>query len=168
MLQQHYHLRLYDVQRAEHALFDKDFNAEDPIGDVPYFASTLNPTTDLEDRARFHWQVNNNIVVKTIENMLSVNGMDDLLADKELFTYVNAESQAERHRATMICLNHSRVDPTTEVGIDVHLKKLERYKMGDRNNDVAVMLCFMEDHCHFFVITERSPATTGGYFWTHS
>ena len=43
-----------------------------------------------------------NIVVKTIENMLSVDGMDDLLVDKDLFTYINAEDQDERHGATML------------------------------------------------------------------
>ena len=100
-----HHLRLHDVQRAGHALFDKGFNADDPISDGPYVASTLNPATDPEDRARFHRQAsNNNIIDKTIENMLSVDGMDDLLVDKNLFTYVNAEGRVQRHGATMLYL----------------------------------------------------------------
>ena len=72
--------------------------------------------------------------------MLSVDGMDDLLVDKDLFTYVNDEGQVERHGTTMLYLIYDRVDPTTEVGMNVHLKKLERSKMGDHNNDVDVML----------------------------
>ena len=91
--------------------------------------------------------MNNNIVVKTIENMLSVDGMDDLLVDKDLFTYINTEGQVERHGATMLYLIYERVDPTTEVGMDVRLKKLERCKMGDHDNDIVVMLRFMKENC---------------------
>ena len=77
---------MHDVQRAGHALFDKNFEADDPIGKGPYFAST--------------------IFVKTIENMLSVDGTDDLLVDKDLFTYANADGQIERHGGTMLYLIH--------------------------------------------------------------
>ena len=147
LLQQHHDVKLYDAQRVGRALFNKIFRAVDPIGTGPYFASTLYPATDLEDRARSHRQVNKNILVKTIENMLSVDGMDDLLVDKNLFTYVNADGQVGRHGGTMLYLVYERLDPTTTVGMDVHLKKLEKYKMGDHNNDVASMLRFMEEHC---------------------
>ena len=47
----------------------------------------------------------------------------------------------------ILCM-YERVDPTTEVGIDVRLKKLKKCKMGNHNNDVASMRRFMEEHCH--------------------
>ena len=72
--------------------------------------------------------------------------MDDLLVDKDLFTYVNADDQVKRHGGTMLHLIYERVDPTTEIGMDVHLKKLEKCKMGNHNNDVASMLRFMGEH----------------------
>ena len=72
--------------------------------------------------------------------MLSVDEMDNLLVDKDLFTYVNTDSQIERHDITMLYLIYERVGPTTEVGMDVHLKKLEKCKMGDHIINVASML----------------------------
>ena len=45
LLQQHHHLRLYDVQRAGHALFDRDFNADDPIGPLVMAHTLLAPST---------------------------------------------------------------------------------------------------------------------------
>ena len=55
-------------------------------------------------------------------------------------------------------LIYERVDPTTEVGTDVHLKKLERCKMGDHDNAVAVMLCFMEEHCQILRHNRKGPS----------
>ena len=54
LLQQHHDVKMYDVQRAGHALFNKNFGADGPTGKGPYFTSALFPATDLEDRARFH------------------------------------------------------------------------------------------------------------------
>ena len=138
-MQQHHDVKLYDVQRAGHALFKKIFGADGHIGNGPYFASTLFPTTDPEDRARFHQIAKNNIVVKTIENMLSVDGMDDLRVDKNLLTYVIADGQIERHSGSMLRLICERVDPTTEVGIDVHLKKLENLSLAASSPSLTVI-----------------------------
>ena len=78
--------------------------------------------------------------------------------DKDLFTYVNAEGQVERHGVTILYLMSKRVDPTTEVGMDVHLKKLEKCKMGDHNNDIASMLRFMEEHCQILRHNGKEPS----------
>ena len=71
---------------------------------------------------------------------------------------MNAEGQVERHGATMLYLIYDRVDPTTEVGMDVHLKKLERCKMGDHDNDVAIMLRYMEEHCQTLRHNGKEPS----------
>ena len=56
--------------------------------------------------------------------------MDDLLVDKDLLTYANADGQIERHDGTVLYLIYEGVDPTTEVETDVHLKKLENLSLA--------------------------------------
>ena len=88
--------------------------------------------------------MNNNVAVKIIQNTLTVNGYDDLLEMKELFTYTNADGDIEYHAATMLHMMYENMDPTTEVGMDSILKEMESMKLSNFSNNVDTMLKSME------------------------
>ena len=112
-----------DCKHAGHLLFQKDFDLENEIGDGPYHASTVDPANDARDKPMFFAIMHNNVAVATIQNLLSVDALDELFIEKELFSYMNRKGKVEYHAATMLHIIYSKTDPTTEVGMDAILLK---------------------------------------------
>ena len=144
LLSQHHKITLEDCQRAGHVLFQDAFRNADDVTAPPFYATTQDPANVPSHQDRFYDIVNNNVVVKIIQNSLTVNGFDDLLEHKSLFSYANANGDVEFHAATMIHIMYENTDPTTEVGMDSILKGLETAKMSDFGNNADLLLKFME------------------------
>ena len=63
-------------------------------GESPFHASTLGSDNTAEDKEHFYLIVHNNVAVKTIGNILSVNNMDDFSWTKRYFlTITSLETQ---------------------------------------------------------------------------
>ena len=157
ILIQHQKITLSDCQRAGHFLFQDGFLLQDRVPAPPFTATVLDPANNPGHKPRFYQVVNNNVAVKIIQNTLTVNGYDDLLALKELFTYTNANGDTEYHAATMLHIMYENMDPTTEVGMDSILKKMESMKMSDHSNNVDDMLKSMERNHKVLYDNKQAP-----------
>ena len=62
-----------------------------------------------QDKPLFFAIVHNNVAVTTIQNILSVDALDELFMDKEQFSCMNRDSEVEYHAATMLCLSYSKL-----------------------------------------------------------
>jgi hypothetical protein len=157
ILIQHQKITLSNCQRAGHVLFQDGFSLQDDVPPPPFTATVLDPANTPGHKAKFYEVVNNNVAVKIIQNTLTVNGYDDLLALKELFTYTNANGDTEYHAATMLHIMYENMDPTTEVGMDSILKKMESMKMSDFSNNVDDMLKSMERNYKVLYDNKQAP-----------
>ena len=82
-----------------------------------------------------------------IKNILLVTGYNDLLLQQDKFAFYNdAIGKMEFDGATIIYIIFMNTDPSTVVGLDSILKKLETTKLGDHLNCVNTMLIIMEGH----------------------
>ena len=113
LLSQHNNIFLEDCQRAGHVIFQDGFTHADDVAVPPFNAVILNPANVTVHKDSFYKIVHNNVAVKIIGNSLTVNGFDDLLEHKSLFSYVNVNDDVEYHAATMIHVIHKSMDPTT-------------------------------------------------------
>lgn len=157
ILIQHQKITLSDCQRAGHILFQDGFSLQDPVPATPFTATVLDPANTPGHKARFYKVVNNNVAVKIIQNTLTVNGYDDLLALKDLFTYTNGNGDTEYHAATMLHIMYENMDPTTEVGMDSILKEMESMKMSAFSNNVDDMLKSMERNYKVLYDNKQAP-----------
>ena len=119
----------------------------DPIPPSPFLVITLNPGNNSDDKSQFYKKVHSSVVAHLIKKILSVTGYDDLFIQQEKFAFYNdAIGKMEFDGATMIYLIFMKTDPSTIVGLDSVLKKLETTKLGDHSNCVDMMLTIMEGH----------------------
>ena len=145
LLSQYHQLSLEDLQRSAHAYFNTTLALGTAIPATPFTARTLAPATSDPDKADFYKQVDSAVVAKLCENCLSSSGYNDLMLQKDKFSYLDSTTgQVKYDGPTMIFLIYQTIDPNTIVGLDNILKKLERAKLGDYNNDVAAMLKDMQ------------------------
>ena len=145
LLSQYHQLSLENLQRSAHAYFNTTLAVGTAIPEAPFTARTLTPATSEPDKADFYKQVDSAVVAKLCENCLSTSGYNDLMLQKDKFSFVDSTTgQVKYDGPTMIYLIYQTIDPNIFVGLDNILKKLERVKLGDYNNDVAAMLKDMQ------------------------
>jgi hypothetical protein len=105
----------------------------------------LDPATSDPDKNDFYKQVDSAVVAKLCENCLSTSGFNDLMLQKEKFSFTESSTgQVKYDVSTMVFLIYQTIDPNTIVGLDNILKKLERAKLGNYGNAVATMLKDMQ------------------------
>ena len=145
LLSQYHQVTLDSVQRAAHNHFNIHIANGDPIPATPFVARVLDPANSNDDKADFYKQVDSAVVAKLCENCLSTSGYNDLMLQKDKFSFTDSNTgQIKYDGATMVFLIYQTIDPNTTVGLDNILKKLERTKLGDYSNDVAAMLRDMQ------------------------
>ena len=146
LLSQYHQVTLENVQRAAHKHFNIPVANGAVIPAAPFVARTLDPASSDPDKADFYKQVDSAVVAKLCENCLSTSGYNDLMLQKEKFSFVDSTTgQVKFDGATMVFLIYQTIDPNTIVGLDNILKKLERAKLSDYSNDVAAMLRDMQN-----------------------
>ena len=108
---------------------------------------TLNPGNNGDDKRKFYKKVYSSVVAHLIKDILSVTGYDDLLLQQDKFAFYNdAIGEMEFDGATMIYLIFMKTDPSTAIGIDSFLKKLDTTNLGYHSNCVDTMLTIREGH----------------------
>jgi len=151
MLSQYHLITLDDVQRFAHSRFNNPIAIGDPIPDPainPFEARDLDPATVNDDKRDFYLQVDSAVVAKLCENCLSTSGYNDLMLNKEKFSFTDQTTgQVKYDGTTMVFLIYQTIDPNTTVGLDNILKKMEKAKLGDFKNNVTDMLKAMKTWC---------------------
>ena len=93
-----------------------------------------------------------------IKNIILVTGYNYLLLQQDKFAFYNdAIGKMEFDGATIIYIIFMNTDPSTVVGLDSILKKLETTKLGDHLNCVNKMLIIMEGHSNNLGEKGRHP-----------
>ena len=129
LLSQYHQLSLENLQRSAHAYFNTTLAVGTAIPEAPFTARTLTPATSKPDKVDFYHQVDSAVVAKLCENCLSTSGYNDLMLQKDKFSFVDSTTgQVKYDGPTMIYLIYQTIDPNIFVGLDNILKKLERVK----------------------------------------
>ena len=139
-------MSLHDCQREALAIYrNTPLPHSDPIPAAPFTLDTFDLANNDDHKATFYKRVNCNVVANLIKNGLSETGYSNLLLQKENFEFRNQTTgEVELHRPTMLFLIWEKVDPSTLVGLDLILTKLETCKLGDHGNNVDTMLTHMD------------------------
>ena len=162
LLTQYQQITLADCQRAAIARYDTPLtvNAALPASSSssPFNLKTLDPGNDANDEKQFYNQVHSNVVATLVKNGLTVSGYDDLLLEKHKFMYVNSVTgETEYDGPTMMYLIFQKTDPSTVVGLDSILKKLEQARLSNHSNDVDEMLTKMSANFKILSDNRRAP-----------
>ena len=145
LLTQYQQMTLEDLQRAAIARFDTPLAVGAAIPQAPFTMRDLDPGNDADDKKQFYTKVHSQVVSQIIKNGLSNMGYNDLLLQAEKFSFHGADGEVAYDGSTMLFLIFQKIDPSTVVGLDSVLAKLERAKLGDHSNNVDTMLQMMEN-----------------------
>jgi len=157
ILTQYQLLSLQDVQRAAFGRFGEPIAPGDPIPEPPFQLKELDPASNDEHKKLFYRRVDSNVVVANIQNCLTPSGYEDLLLQKDKFTFSNASGELEYDSAVMLLLICQKLDPSTVVGYDMLIEELRSMKLGDYNNDVDKMLTAMEQKYAYLKSNYHAP-----------
>jgi hypothetical protein len=120
--------------------------------------ATLNPGTNDAHKTQFYARVHSSVVGAIVKNGLSVTSYDDLLLKKDKFSYHNANTgELVYGGSTMLFLIFEKVDPSTVMGLDSILKKIENAKLGDYSNNVDSMLTMIESNFKILKENKKAP-----------
>ena len=157
LLTQYQQMTLEDLQRAAIARYDTPLAVGSAIPQAPFTMRALDPGNNADDKKQFYTKVHSQVVSQIIKNGLSNMGYNDLLLQADKFSFHGPDGEVEYDGATMMFLIFQKIDPSTVVGLDAVLNKLERGKLGDHSNDVDVMLQMMENHYRTLKENGRAP-----------
>lgn len=155
LLSQSYMISLQDVQREAHKRFGNVLAPADPIPSTPFSLREINPGSDEADKATFYDRVHSNVAVELIKNCLTPMGYEDLMLQKEKFTF-KGRGIIELDGPTMLYLLYEKIDPSTTVGLDSVLEAIEDAKLSNYSNDVDKMLTEMESN--YKILKENGQA----------
>ena len=114
------------MQRAAIAGYNMALAVYGPIPPSLFLMKTLNPANNGNDKTHFYKKVHSSVVAHLIKNIILVTGYNDLLLQQDKFAFYNDTiGEMEFDGATMIYLIFMKTDPSTGVGLDSVLKKLE-------------------------------------------
>ena len=158
LLTQHHLVKLEHVQRAAIARYSTPLvGPVAVIPDVSFQIRNLDPGASEDDKALFYLRVHSQVVATVIKNGLKAIGFQDLMLQKKKFSFKNQTTgKTEFDGPTMMFLIFQKTQPSTIVGLDSYLKKLENCKAGDHSNDIDKMLTHMESN--FEVLREHNKA----------
>ena len=94
LLSQYQQMNLKDLQRAAQARFNAPLAAGTAIPAPPFRMLTLDPGNNDDHKKQFYSQVHSNVVAHIIKNGLSTSGYNNLLLQKEKFTYYLTNGKA--------------------------------------------------------------------------
>ena len=147
LISQYQQISLENCQRAAIARYDNALGAGVAIPDPPFTMKDLDPGSNANDKIQFYKKVHSSVTAHIVKNGLSIAGYDDLLLQKDKFSYHNSTTgEIEFDGPTMIYLIFQKTDPSTVVGLDSHLKKIESAKLGNHSNCIDTMLMMIESH----------------------
>mmetsp|Transcript_16553 Transcript_16553/g.33761 ORF Transcript_16553/g.33761 Transcript_16553/m.33761 type:complete len:231 (-) Transcript_16553:277-969(-) len=119
LITQHSKISLELVQRNAHKRFATMLAQNADVPTPPFTSRTLDPANNNDDKATFYDRVNASVLAKAIENLLTPLGYQDLLLNKEKFSFTDATT-GEIHfdGPTMVKIIVSQIEPDTIVGMD--------------------------------------------------
>ena len=157
LMTQHHLVKLEHVQREAIGRYGTALAAGAAIPAGPFALTDLDPATSDPDKATFYLRVHSQVVAMIIKNGLSAIGYQDLMLQKSKFSFVHPTTgEIEYDGPTMMFLIFQKTQPSTIVGLDSYLKKLEACKASDHSNDIDKMLTHMESN--YMVLREHDKA----------
>ena len=157
LLTQSHMIKITDLQRAGHAAFGTALAPNDPIPAAPFQLRELDPAAVADDKKTFYKRVNVNVVTRIIKNGLSTTGWNDLMLQKDKFTFVHADGSIEYDGGIMAFLIYQKIEPSTTVGLDSLVEDLQKAKLGNYSNDVDKMLTDMEAKFKILNLNGQAP-----------
>ena len=157
LLTQHHLVKLEHVQRAAIERYSAPLAVGAAIPDGPFQIRDLDPAANENDKKAFYLRVHSQVVATVIKNGLTAVGFQDLMLQKKKFSFRHPTTgEIEFDGPTMMFLIFQKTQPSTIVGLDSYLKKLENCKAGDHSNDIDKMLTYMESN--YEVLHEHNKA----------
>ena len=158
LMTQYQQLTLEDCQRAAFRRYSDHIDNGIAIPTPPLIMTTLDPGNNDAHKTKFYSRVHSSVIAAIVKNGLSVTGYDDLLLQKERLSFHNATTgELEYDGLTMLFLIFEKVDPSTVVGLDSILKKIENAKLGDFSNNVDSMLTMIESNYRILKENKKAP-----------
>lgn len=109
-------------------------------------ARAINPGANDPDKATVYNRVHATVVAQTLTNSLTPAAITNLDRSKHLFTFVESDGSVKQDGPTMLLLLLRKVDPTTTVSTENHKKAIESAKMQKFNNEVPLLISYIDDH----------------------
>ena len=144
LLTQYQQVKVDHCQRSAIAIYDTPLATGTAIPKAPFAMTDLDPANSAPDKVKFYSRVDRTVVMQIIKNGLSATGWDDLMLQDSKFKYVNPNGEIEYDGVTMMRLIYNTIDPSTVVGFDTVLKKIEQARMSNHGNCVKAMLTSIE------------------------
>ncbi len=156
-----------DVQHAAHCWFSAILLPTDPIPASPFTSRSIDPANVDGDKKVFYDRVNASVLAKLIENTLTTIGFQDLLLQKDMFTFTDsATGEVHFDGPTMLKIILTQIDPDTIVGMDTLKAQLESMKLHEHGNDVAKMLTSMQSIYNTLKENGHEPDSYRCYIYT--
>ena len=134
------------LQRAAFRRFGTALADNVLIPAQPWTAVDLTPATVDDDKKKFFSRVHGNVVVEIIKNCLTPSGWDDLMLEKDKFTFVTSTGSESYDGPVMLKVLFENIDPTSSVNIELHRQAIEGAKLHDFKGNVVEMLKSIEKH----------------------
>ncbi len=167
LITQHSLIEMKDVQRSAHGRFSTALSTTDPIPVGPFTSRSIDPANNNNDKKVFYDCVNASVLAKLIENVLTTIGFQDLLLQKDMFTFTNnATGEIHFDGPTMLKIILTQIDPDTIVGMDTLKAQLESMKLHEYGNDVAKMLTSMQSIYNTLKENGHEPDSYRCYVYT--
>ena len=158
LLTQHHLVKLEHVQRAAIERYSTPLAITDAVPDSPFETRALAPGTVEDDKKTFYLRVHSQVVATVIKNGLTPVGFQDLMLQKSKFSFKNPTTgEIEFDGPTMMFLIFQKTQPSTIVGLDSYLKRLENCKASDHSNDIDKMLTYMESNYEVLHEHKKAP-----------
>ncbi len=167
LINQHSKITLELVQRNAHKRFSTTIGRNAAVPPPPFTASDIDPANNNYDKETFYSCVHSSVLAKAIENVLSPLGYQDLMLQKELFSFTDATT-GEIHfdGPTMLKIILSQIEPDTIVGMDSLKTQLENMKLHEFGNNVAKMLTKMQTIYNTLKMNGHTPDSFRRYIYT--
>ena len=134
------------LQRAAFRRFGTPLADNALVPAQPWTAADLDPATVDDDKKKFFSRVHANVVVENIKNCLTPSGWEDLMLEKDKFTFVTSSGGESYDGPVMLKVIFENVDPTSSVNIELHRQAIEGAKLHDFKGNVVEMLKSIEKH----------------------
>ncbi len=119
LINQHSKIMLEQVQRKAQKRFLTSIARNSAVPAPPFTSSAIDPANNDDDKETFYSHVHSSVLAKAIENVLGPLGYQDLMLQKDLFSFTDSTT-GEIHfdGPTMLNIILSQIKPDTIVGMD--------------------------------------------------
>ena len=157
LLTQYQQISIQHCQRSAIECYSTALGHGAPIPAGPFLMQSIDPANSDPDKIKFYSRVNRSVVMQVIKNGLSASGWEDLMLEKDKFTYSNPNGEVEYDGVSMMLLIYRIIDPSTMVGFDTILKKIENARLGNHNNCVKTLLTAIETNYGILAANGKAP-----------